>query len=137
MSRPATGRSRRAASIAAVAALAITLPACSLNSGMSGGQRQMLAVGRGLMAGCEILLLDEPTAGLSPKLISELCTAIREMNDRGFTVLLVEQNVSVVERTCERAYVLNGGEIVWEGPMSSIDRERIGDLYAGVRPPDG
>lgn len=99
---------------------------------LSGGQRQMLAVSRGLMATCEILMLDEPTAGLSPKLIGELVDAIRTMNDRGLTVLLVEQNVSVVERTCERLHVLNGGQVVWDGETTSIDRDRIGDLYAGL-----
>ena len=70
-------------------------------------------------------------AGLSPKLIGELVDAIRTMNDRGLTVLLVEQNVSVVERTCERLHVLNGGQVVWDGETTSIDRDRIGDLYAG------
>jgi branched-chain amino acid transport system ATP-binding protein len=100
---------------------------------LSGGQRQMLAVSRGLMATCDVLLLDEPTAGLSPKLISELVEAIRTLNERGITVLLVEQNFSVVERTCSYIHVVNGGRIVWHGPTSSIDRDSIGDLYSGVR----
>jgi len=99
---------------------------------LSGGQRQMLAVSRGLMATCDVLLLDEPTAGLSPKLIGELAAAIRSLNEAGLTVLLVEQNVSVVERTCAHVHVLNGGRIVWNGPLSEVDRERIGDLYAGI-----
>ncbi|AVT37783.1 ABC transporter ATP-binding protein [Plantactinospora sp. BB1] len=102
---------------------------------LSGGQRQMLAVSRGLMATCDVLLLDEPTAGLSPKLISELVAAIRTLNERGITVLLVEQNFSVVERTCSYLHVLNGGRIVWHGPTSAIDRDSIGDLYSGARRP--
>ncbi|MBE1489549.1 ABC transporter ATP-binding protein [Plantactinospora soyae] len=100
---------------------------------LSGGQRQMLAVSRGLMATCDVLLLDEPTAGLSPKLISELVQAIRTLNERGITVLLVEQNFSVVERTCSYIHVLNGGRIVWHGPTTGIDRDSIGDLYSGAR----
>jgi branched-chain amino acid transport system ATP-binding protein len=100
---------------------------------LSGGQRQMLAVSRGLVATCDVLLLDEPTAGLSPKLISELVDAIRTLNERGITVLLVEQNFSVVERTCSYIHVLNGGRIVWHGPTTGIDRDSIGDLYSGAR----
>ena len=99
---------------------------------LSGGQRQMLAASRGFVSTCDILLLDEPTAGLSPKLIGELVDAIKALNDAGLTVLLVEQNVSVVERVCEHIHVLNGGQVVWDGPTTSIDREEIGDLYAGV-----
>ncbi|MBX6723503.1 MAG: ABC transporter ATP-binding protein [Dactylosporangium sp.] len=103
---------------------------------LSGGQRQMLAVSRGLMATCDVLLLDEPTAGLSPRLINELVEAIRALNGLGITVLLVEQNFSVVQRTCSYVHVLNGGRIVWHGPTGSIDRDRVGDLYSGARKPD-
>jgi branched-chain amino acid transport system ATP-binding protein len=100
---------------------------------LSGGQRQMLAVSRGLMATCDVLLLDEPTAGLSPKLVSELAGAIQTLTARGITVLLVEQNFSVVQRTCSYLHVLNAGRIVWHGETSGIDRDAIGDLYSGVR----
>jgi branched-chain amino acid transport system ATP-binding protein len=100
---------------------------------LSGGQRQMLAVARGLMATCDVLLLDEPTAGLSPKLIGEVVEAIQTLNERGLTVLLVEQNFSVVKRTCSYVHVLNGGRIVWDGATADIDRDRIGDLYSGMR----
>jgi branched-chain amino acid transport system ATP-binding protein len=82
-----------------------------------------------------VLLLDEPTAGLSPKLVSELAGAIQTLTARGITVLLVEQNFSVVQRTCSYLHVLNGGRIVWHGETSGIDRDAIGDLYSGVRRP--
>lgn len=99
---------------------------------LSGGQRQMLAVGRGLMAAPEVLMLDEPTAGLSPKLIGELVAAIRELNASGVTLLLVEQNFSAVERSCDEVHVLNGGVLTWHGRTDEIDRATVGDLYAGT-----
>lgn len=98
---------------------------------LSGGQRQMLAVSRGLMSAPDVLMLDEPTAGLAPKFISELAEAFNELRIRGLTLLLVEQNFSVVQRTCDYIHVLNGGQITWEGQTDAIDRETVGNLYAG------
>ena len=104
---------------------------------LSGGQRQMLAVARGLTSCPSVLMLDEPTAGLAPKFIAELAEAFIALRAKsGLTLLLVEQNLSVVEKVCDRLHVLTGGQIIWEGSADSVDRARIGALYAGSADPD-
>lgn len=82
---------------------------------LSGGERQMLAVGRALMSKPDLLLLDEPSLGLQPLLVIRTFEAIREINRRGVTILLVEQNVHYSLEISQRAYVLEGGRIVLEG----------------------
>jgi len=82
---------------------------------MSGGEQQMLAMGRALMARPKLLLLDEPSMGLAPKLIQQIFDIITEINSQGTTVLLVEQNASQALKRAHRAYVLETGEIVREG----------------------
>ena len=82
---------------------------------LSGGEQQMLAIGRALMARPRLLLLDEPSMGLAPMLINQIFTIVREINDQGTTVLLVEQNASQALRLAERAYVLETGRVVKEG----------------------
>ncbi|GAA4993723.1 ABC transporter ATP-binding protein [Kineococcus glutinatus] len=82
---------------------------------MSGGEQQMLAIGRALMSRPKLLLLDEPSMGLAPKLIQQIFTIIREINAQGTTVLLVEQNAMQALRTADVAYVLETGQVVREG----------------------
>lgn len=82
---------------------------------MSGGEQQMLAMGRALMAKPKLLLLDEPSMGLAPKLIQQIFTIITEINQQGTTVLLVEQNAAQALKRSHRAYILETGEIVREG----------------------
>ena len=82
---------------------------------MSGGEQQMLAIGRALMSHPRVLLLDEPSMGLAPMLINQIFTIIREINAQGTTVLLVEQNAAKALRIANRAYVLETGRVVKEG----------------------
>jgi branched-chain amino acid transport system ATP-binding protein len=82
---------------------------------MSGGEQQMLAMGRALMAKPKLLLLDEPSMGLAPKLIQQIFDIVTEINSQGTTVLLVEQNAAQALKRSHRAYILETGEIVREG----------------------
>jgi branched-chain amino acid transport system ATP-binding protein len=85
---------------------------------LSGGEQQMLAIGRGLMANPRLLLLDEPSLGLAPKLVAELIPVIKDINKRGISVLLVEQNVALALGVAHRGYALKVGKIVLEGEIA-------------------
>lgn len=99
---------------------------------LSGGEQQMLAIGRALMADPRIILLDEPSLGLSPKLVGEIFAAIRSIAAGGLTILLVEQNTRLALETAQRAYVLATGEIVLSGDASQLrDDPRIKEAYLG------
>jgi branched-chain amino acid transport system ATP-binding protein len=87
---------------------------------MSGGEQQMLAIGRALMASPKLLLLDEPSMGLAPKLIQQIFDIITEINQQGTTVLLVEQNAAQALKRAHRAYILETGEIVREGTGAEL-----------------
>ncbi|OGA20278.1 MAG: branched-chain amino acid ABC transporter ATP-binding protein [Betaproteobacteria bacterium RIFCSPLOWO2_12_FULL_63_13] len=82
---------------------------------MSGGEQQMLAIGRCLMGRPEMIMFDEPSLGLAPTVVHEVFRAIRELNEKGMTILLVEQNVAVSLKLASQAYVLENGKIVMEG----------------------
>jgi len=100
---------------------------------LSGGQQQMVAIGRALMARPRLLLLDEPSLGLSPLIVSEMFNAIRRVNAEGTAVLLVEQNVSMALGVADRAYVLEQGRMVAEGtPDELMQRDEIRRAYLGV-----
>jgi len=100
---------------------------------LSGGEQQMLAIGRALMARPRLLLLDEPSLGLAPLVARQIFGAIRELNEReGLSVLLVEQNANQALRLAHRGYVLVTGRITLEGPgRSLLDRPEIRDAYLG------
>jgi branched-chain amino acid transport system ATP-binding protein len=106
---------------------------------LSGGERQMLAVGRALLAGPRVLMLDEPSAGLAPRLISDLLSRIRLLVDRGLPVLLVEQNVKAALKVVDHLYLLERGRIVGEGPADVMAADHriveayLGTIAAGVR----
>ncbi|WP_376792949.1 ABC transporter ATP-binding protein [Thermoflexus sp.] len=87
---------------------------------LSGGEQQMLAIGRGLMARPRMLLLDEPSLGLAPLLVQELFRVIRSLREQGLTMLLVEQNARQALRAADRAYVMEAGRIVREGPAVEL-----------------
>lgn len=87
---------------------------------LSGGEQQMLALGRALMARPQLLLLDEPSMGLAPMMVREVFAEIRKMKDMGLTVLLVEQNATATLRIADRAYVMETGEILLEGEAAEL-----------------
>ena len=100
---------------------------------LSGGQQQMVAIARALMARPRLLLLDEPSLGLSPLIVADMFDAVRRINAQGVSVLLVEQNVEVALSLSDRAYVLEEGRIVAEGePDDLLARPEIQRAYLGV-----
>lgn len=100
---------------------------------LSGGQQQMLAIGRGLMASPKLLILDEPSLGLMPKLVEELFEAIHTISRTGVTMLLIEQRVLEALELCDRGYVIQNGRIVTEGLGSElIDSEMVRKAYLGM-----
>lgn len=100
---------------------------------LSGGEQQMLAIGRGLMSKPKILILDEPSLGLSPLLVSTIFGIIRQINQEGTTILLVEQNVHHALRMAQRAYVLENGTIVKHGPASEmLEDDQVCRAYLGL-----
>ena len=106
---------------------------------MSGGEQQMLAIGRCLMGRPELIMFDEPSLGLAPALVQELFRAVRALNEQGLTVLLVEQNVVASLKLAKRAYVLENGRIVMTGTGAELFADdRVRQAYLGVeasRPP--
>ncbi|MGB3501206.1 MAG: ABC transporter ATP-binding protein [Mesorhizobium sp.] len=100
---------------------------------LSGGQQQMLAIGRGLMARPKLLLLDEPSLGLAPILVQEIFGIIRTISKRGTTILLVEQNANMALDVSDYAYVLETGEISTEGPARDLKQnDEVRRSYLGV-----
>ncbi len=95
-------------------------------SAMSGGEQQMLALGRGLMANPEVLLLDEPTLGLAPKVVTEILDKVAEINaKRGISILLVEHNIRSVLNVASHVYVLDKGKVAYEGSPQSVQNTDI------------
>jgi branched-chain amino acid transport system ATP-binding protein len=102
-------------------------------STMSGGQQQMLAIGRALMAKPRLLMLDEPSLGLAPKLVASVFDIVRTIRDRGITVLIVEQNAVQTLQLADRAYVLESGSVTLEGKGAELlDDPRVRSAYLGL-----
>jgi len=100
---------------------------------LSGGEQQMLAIGRALMGQPKLLMLDEPSLGLAPQLVADLFRVIQEINSQGVTVLLVEQNVHQALEIAHRAYVLETGRIIREGPARDLLADPgIKEAYLGL-----
>jgi branched-chain amino acid transport system ATP-binding protein len=105
----------------------------SHGSVLSGGEQQMLAIGRALIADPDLLLLDEPTEGLAPYIVRQIEEIIEDLNDQGITVLVVEQNIPVALGVSDYAYILEKGHIVHEGPASEVrENQDVLDKHLGV-----
>ena len=99
---------------------------------MSGGEQQMLAMGRALMSNASMLMLDEPSMGLSPLLVQEIFDIIRDIHKAGMTILLVEQNAQMALSVADRAYVLETGRVVMDGTGAELlTNERVRSAYLG------
>jgi branched-chain amino acid transport system ATP-binding protein len=99
---------------------------------LSGGEQQMLSMGRALMSSPKLILLDEPSMGLAPMLVQTIFDVIDEINEQGTTVLLVEQNAAMALRVADRAYVLETGNIALGGPADDLlENPRVREIYLG------
>ncbi|SDO89055.1 ABC transporter ATP-binding protein [Desulforhopalus singaporensis] len=100
---------------------------------LSGGERKMLAIARGLMSNPTMVLVDEPSLGLAPQVTDEVFNALRLLNRQGLTILLVEQNVTKTLKFSSRAYILEKGKVVLEGPSSElITNDHVRKIYLGT-----
>ena len=105
----------------------------SLGATLSGGEQQMLSIARALVAGADLLLLDEPTEGLAPYIVQRVADLVTELNGDGITVLLIEQNVQVALALADRHYVLDRGRIVYHGTSEQLESdEEIMERHLGV-----
>ncbi len=99
---------------------------------LSGGEQQMLAVGRAMMAKPELIMMDEPSLGLAPLVVKDIFSIIEKVNSEGITVLLIEQNANLALRVCDKAYVLETGDITMEGTGAELlANDKIKEAYLG------
>jgi branched-chain amino acid transport system ATP-binding protein len=99
---------------------------------LSGGQRKLLELARVMMAGPQIILLDEPAAGVNPSLIETIIARISEINARGVTLLIIEHNMGLLARLCSEVFVMAEGRLVCQGPPAEVVRDRrVIDAYLG------
>jgi branched-chain amino acid transport system ATP-binding protein len=100
---------------------------------LSGGEQQMLVIGRSLMSNPKLLMLDEPSLGLAPLVVERIFEIIQEIHRRSTTVLLVEQNASMSLTTADRGYILENGRIILEGPAQNLlEDEKVKKAYLGL-----
>jgi len=100
---------------------------------LSGGQQQMLAIGRALVQDPQLLLLDEPSLGLAPKIMKELFKKIQEINEEGVTIMIVEQNARQATKIADKIFVLEDGKVALSGDKSLLNDKKIQHIYLGGR----
>ena len=98
------------------------------SSRLSGGEQQMLAVGQGLMTFPKLLILDEPTAGLAPRIVTEMLNAIRQLADEGYSTVVIDQSVATARRLAETAFVMRVGNLVRTVPVGAIDDAMVAEF---------
>ena len=104
-----------------------------LSGTLSGGERQMLAVGRALMAKPKLLMLDEPSLGLAPRIVREVFHIVARLRDMGVSILLIEQNARAALQVADYAYVLETGAVTLEGPAAQVAQDpRVVEVYLGL-----
>jgi branched-chain amino acid transport system ATP-binding protein len=104
-----------------------------LAGALSGGQQQMLAIGRALMSAPQLMLLDEPSMGLSPKLVSEIVSALKKLNERGLSILLVEQNAQLTFEVTTECLVMENGVVAMTGTSASLRQDpQVRKIYLGL-----
>ena len=99
---------------------------------LSGGEQQMLAVGRALMSDPKLIMFDEPSLGLAPKLVLTIFDIVKKINSEGKTVILIEQNVQHSLSICDHAYVLENGSVALEGGKDLLENEHVKEAYMGI-----
>ena len=100
---------------------------------MSGGEQQMCAIGRAIMSGPKLLLMDEPSAGLAPVVVQQVFSLVRRIREEGYTVLIVEQNVQQVLQVVDRAYLLEAGQLIDSGKSEDLlESETVRKAYMGL-----
>ncbi len=100
---------------------------------MSGGERKMVAIARGMMSNPQLMLVDEPSLGLQPSLVHDVFNALLRLREEGVTILLVEQNVNTTLEITDRAYIIEQGRIVMQGPSKEIKQnEHVQNAYLGI-----
>lgn len=100
-----------------------------LAGSLSGGEAQMLAIGRGLMAGPRMLLVDEPSLGLAPVIVHEILAILRRLKQEGVTIVLVEQNTHLAMGVADRVFLMRSGKVVLDRPASDVSQKDLHDLY--------
>lgn len=99
---------------------------------LSGGQKQLVGIARSLSMRCRVLLMDEPTEGLMPRLVTEVGRIVRQLATEGVAVVLVEQNIGLVTSICDQVYIMEKGQMKWHGKASDVVPAGVLDRYMGV-----